>query len=140
MISLDNQTNYKINVDFLEKIVIDTISKDIELIICNNTYIQKLNLQYRTKDKPSDVLSFPYENMPFIPLGSIVISTDFVKIKAKQYNHSFDDELALLFIHGLLHLIGYNHENDNGEHRQKEKELIVKFNLPNSLIIRTDKG
>jgi probable rRNA maturation factor len=42
----------------------------------------------------------------------------------------------LLFIHGLLHLLGYDHEVDNGEHRQKEEELIKQFNLPSSLIVR----
>jgi probable rRNA maturation factor len=56
--------------------------------------------------------------------------------KAKLYNHSFNDELALLFIHGLLHLVGYDHEIDDGEHRAKEEEMIKKFNLPNSLIVR----
>jgi len=45
--------------------------------------------------------------------------------------------LSLLFIHGLLHLVGYDHEVDDGEHREKEKELIEHFNLPNSLIVRT---
>ena len=56
--------------------------------------------------------------------------------KAKEYNHGSDNELKLLFIHGLLHLLGFDHEIDNGEHRHKEEELIKKFNLPSSLIVR----
>ena len=74
--------------------------------------------------------------MPNAPLGSIVISVDFVKEKANLYGHSFDDEFALLFIHGLLHIVGYDHEIDGGQHRAKEEELIKYFNLPDSLIVR----
>ena len=56
--------------------------------------------------------------------------------KAKEYGHTFNEEFSLLFIHGILHLLGYDHEVDNGEHRAKEEELIKEFNLPDSLIIR----
>jgi probable rRNA maturation factor len=75
--------------------------------------------------------------MPMSPLGSIVISNDFVKEKALEFGHKVSDELSLLFIHGLLHILGYDHEVDDGEMRQKEKELIEKFALPKSLIVRT---
>lgn len=137
MIDLDNQTDINIDISSLETILNDLTSKDIELIIVNNSKIQELNKEYRNIDKATDVLSFPLEfEIPNMPLGSIVISTDFVEEKAKEYNHSFEDELKLLFIHGLLHLIGYDHEVDNGEQRQKEEELIKKYNLPNSLIVR----
>ena len=54
----------------------------------------------------------------------IVISTDFVEEKAKEYGHSFNEEFSLLFIHGILHLLGFDHEVDEGEHRNKEEELI----------------
>ncbi|WP_072680988.1 rRNA maturation RNase YbeY [Arcobacter sp. LA11] len=137
MIDLDNQTDLEIDISYLETIVNDLVSKDIELILTKNDEIQKLNKEHRNIDKATDVLSFPLEfDMPNMPLGSIVISIDFVKEKAKEFNHSFDDELKLLFIHGLLHLIGFDHEVDNGEHRKKEEELIKKYSLPNSLIVR----
>ncbi|MEO1923813.1 MAG: rRNA maturation RNase YbeY, partial [Nautiliaceae bacterium] len=87
--------------------------------------------------KPTDVLSFPLENIPGMPLGSIVISIDTAKKGAKEFGHSIENEIKLLFIHGLLHLLGYDHEIDNGEMRAKEEEIIKKFNLPQSLIIRT---
>ena len=58
--------------------------------------------------------------------------------RAKEFKHSLNDELALLFIHGTLHLLGYDHEIDNGEMREKEKEIIKKFNLPESLIVRVE--
>ncbi len=134
--SLDNQTNHKINTEFLKEIASSVTQKDIELIICHNEYIKEMNSQFRQKDMPTDVLSFPLEDMPFSPLVSIIISVDFVEKKSKEFNHSFEEELALLFIHGLLHLVGYDHEIDNGEHREKEEELIKEFNLPNSLIVR----
>jgi probable rRNA maturation factor len=140
----ENQTKYTINTNFLQEITNFITNKEIELIVCHNDYIKEINFQYRQIDKPTDVLSFPLKNMPNgiedVPLGSIIISVDFVLTKSKELNHTFDEELALLFIHGLLHLDGYDHECDNGEHREKEKELIKQFKLPNSLIVRTEKG
>jgi len=135
-IVFENETSYKIDKEFLNNIAKSISNKEIEFILTNNVEIQEINLTARGIDKPTDVLSFPYEEMPNTPLGSIVISSDFVKEKAEYYNHSFNDELSLLFIHGLLHLVGYDHEVDNGEHRKKEEEMIKKFNLPKSLIIR----
>ncbi|MEA2049572.1 MAG: rRNA maturation RNase YbeY [Campylobacterota bacterium] len=138
-IVLENNTSHNINIDFLEKILEDISSKEIEFILTTNHEIHEINLTTRGIDKPTDVLSFPYIDMPNTPLGSIVISVDFVESGSKLYKHSFDDELTLLFIHGLLHLLGYDHEVDSGEHREKEKELIKKYNLPDSLIIRSEK-
>ena len=137
MIDFDNQTKFDIDITELEIIKNDLTSKDIELILTFNDEIQELNKEHRKIDKATDVLSFPLEfDIPNMPLGSIVISSDFVEQKAKEYNHDFQDELKLLFIHGLLHLLGFDHEVDDGEHRQKEEELIKKYNLPNSLIVR----
>ncbi|RXK01197.1 rRNA maturation RNase YbeY [Arcobacter sp. CECT 8986] len=137
MIELDNQVNLDIDIALIEEISNSLTSKDIELIITNNESIRELNKEHRNKDKATDVLSFPLEfDMPNMPLGSIVISKDFVEDKAKEYNHSIQNEFTLLFIHGLLHLLGYDHEVDNGEHRQKEEELITTYKLPDSLIIR----
>jgi len=135
-ISLENQTSFEIDIDFLEKISNFITSREIELVVVTNPTIAEINLQSRKIDKSTDVLSFPYEDMPNAPLGSIVISVDFVKEKANLYGHSFDDEFALLFIHGLLHIVGYDHEIDGGQHRAKEEELIKYFNLPDSLIVR----
>ena len=137
MIDFDNQTKIDIDISSLEIIKNELSPKDIELILVHNDEIQTLNKEHRNIDKATDVLSFPLEyDMPNMPLGSIVISVDFVEDKAKEYKHSFLEELTLLFIHGMLHLLGYDHEVDNGEHRIKEEELIKKYNLPNSLIVR----
>ena len=137
MIDFENNTSLDIDISLLEKISLSLTKKDIELIIVNNDEIQELNKEHRNIDKATDVLSFPLDfEMENMPLGSIVISLDFVEEKAKEYNHSFNEELSLLFIHGILHLLGFDHEIDDGEHRDKEEELIKTFNLPNSLIVR----
>ena len=137
MIDLDNGTQFEIDILSLEKIANSLTQKDIELLVVKNDEIKELNKEHRNIDKATDVLSFPMDfEMPNMPLGSIVISTDFVEEKAKEYGHTFNEEFSLLFIHGLLHLLKYDHEVDNGEHRAKEEELIKKFNLPDSLIVR----
>jgi len=136
LIEFYNQTNFDFNVDSLKEIYEYLTNKDIELILTTDEEIQKLNKQFRNKDKPTDVLSFPLEDAPNTPLGSIVISIDTAKKQAQKHSHSVEEEIKLLFIHGLLHLLGYDHEIDNGEMREKEKEIIKKFNLPDSLIVR----
>ena len=137
MIELDNTTSLHVDINALELIAKSLSDKDIELLVTNNDEIKEINKTHRNIDKDTDVLSFPYEDMPMAPLGSIVISALHVEDKAQELNHSTDDEFALLFIHGMLHLLGFDHEVDNGEMREKEKELIENFNLPKSLIIRT---
>ena len=71
-------------------------------------------------------------------LGSVVINLDLVELKAAQLGHGRDDETALLFTHGLLHVLGFDHESDSGQMRAKECEIIEKFRLPKSLIVRTE--
>jgi probable rRNA maturation factor len=135
-IIFDNQTDLNLDLTLVQQIASELTSKEIELLIVNEQTIQTYNKRFRNIDKPTDVLSFPYENMPNAPLGSIVICDMFILNGAKKFNHSINDEFTLLFIHGLLHLLGYDHEVDNGQHRQKENELINQYNLPKSLIIR----
>jgi len=138
MIDFENKTDFDFDINILEEIYNYLTDKDIELILTTDEEIQKLNKLHRNMDKPTDVLSFPLENLPGMPLGSIVISLDTAKKGAEEFSHSTEDEIKLLFIHGLLHLLGYDHEKDNGEMRKKEKEIIEKFDLPKSLIIRSD--
>ncbi|MFK5976775.1 MAG: rRNA maturation RNase YbeY [Sulfurovum sp.] len=137
MIDLDNQTQLPIDIDRLEKILQTLSHQEIELIITNNEDIRELNREYRGKDSPTDVLSFPLEQYSDnMPLGSIIISADYVINKASEFDHTVQDELLLLFIHGVLHLLGYDHEVDDGEMRAKEVEIIESFSLPESLIVR----
>ncbi|WP_367704073.1 rRNA maturation RNase YbeY, partial [Helicobacter pylori] len=76
------------------------------------------------------------EAIPHTPLGSVVINAPLAQTNALKLGHRLEEEIALLFIHGVLHLLGYDHEKDKGEQRQKESELIKIFNLPLSLIER----
>ncbi len=139
-ITLENQTDFLLPMNQLEIIAERLTSREIELIICDDAAIEKINAEYRSKNAPTDVLSFPLEgDFDMLPLGSIVISSDRVLQKAKQLGHTAQEESILLFIHGLLHLLGYDHEVDNGEMRSLEKELIEVFDLPLSLIVRTEK-
>ena len=81
--------------------------------------IQALNRDYRGKDTPTDVLSFPVNNTlamgPGRPLGDIVICTEVARRQAEEYGHSLERELAFLLVHGLLHLLGYDHETPEDE-------------------------
>jgi probable rRNA maturation factor len=138
MIELDNQTEKTIDIAALERIAEALTDREIELLVTDDATIRGINSEYRQIDKATDVLSFPFEPMPMAPLGSIVISMDHVEKAAEAFGHSEAEETALLFIHGLLHLLGYDHECDNGEMREKERELIERFDLPQSLIVRTE--
>jgi len=98
-----------------------------------------------SEDESSDDENLKNENFDggnFAPalLGSVVINLDLVELKAAQLGHGRDDETALLFTHGMLHVLGYDHENDDGQMRAKECEIIEKFRLPKSLIVRTEEN
>lgn len=137
MLQIDNQTNIDIKVKKIYSIYENLTQKDLELIFVDDETIKEINNQHRGKNSPTDVLSFPLVDMPHAPLGTIVISLDTALHVSKELNHSIDDEVSLLFIHGFLHVSGFDHEVDSGEMRQKEEELIKKFDLPKSLIVRT---
>lgn len=138
MIYFENQSNLELkNLEF-EKILEHLhITREVEVYILEDEDMAELNLTHRGKEGITDVLSFPCEAVvEGLPLGSIVMSSTLIESKAREYSHSLESEATLLFIHGLLHLLGYDHEVDNGEHREREKELIEIFNLPKSLIVR----
>ena len=109
---------------------------DVELVFVNDDEMRKINREQRGIDKATDVLSFPYEQVPGGLMGSVVISTDTANRVAGELGHSIECEIALLFLHGVLHMLGYDHEIDGGQMREKEKEVIEHFSLPDSLIIR----
>jgi probable rRNA maturation factor len=138
MIHLDIQAQTPLDLELLEKLTQHLTQKDVELIFLDEKSMHEINLEYRGVDKTTDVLSFPLDEAPYAPLGSILINVDLAKQKALEYAHKTEEEIALLYIHGLLHLLGYDHEVDSGQMRQKEEELISLFCLPQSLIVRAD--
>ncbi len=137
MLSIDNQTNLHVDIENLQYIYNELSKRDLELIFMDDEAIKEVNFAHRGKNKATDVLSFPLEDFPHAPLGTIIISLDTAKKASLEFNHSLEDEVSLLFIHGFLHVIGYDHETDSGQMREEEKRLIEKFKLPKSLIIRT---
>ncbi|MHC3994504.1 rRNA maturation RNase YbeY [Thiomicrolovo sp. ZZH C-3] len=138
MIDIDNQTDFQPDITLLDAIADTLDASEMELIICDDETIRVLNREHRGIDKATDVLSFPYDPMPMAPIGSIVISADHVRSGAARFGHSETEECALLFLHGVLHLLGFDHETDAGEMRHKEEEVINALGLPSSLIVRTE--
>ncbi len=107
---------------------------EISILLCHNEYIHQLNKQYRNIDRPTDVLSFAlnegeadgYDGPDTALLGDIVISLEKVQEQAEEYGHSFERELAYLTIHGMLHILGYDHmEPDDKAEMRKEEEFIL---------------
>lgn len=105
----------------------------LELIFINDREIRKLNFQYRAKNKPTDVLSFslpekqvPEPSAPML-FGQICISLPTAKRQASEHRHSLSQELNILFVHGVLHLLGYDHENDTDFQKMKvlEKKILA---------------
>ena len=85
--------------------------------------IRKLNQQFRGINKATDVLSFPEDGPDELNLGDIAVSVETAATQARENGLFFDDEIAQLILHGLLHLCGYDHETDNGEMNRLELEL-----------------
>jgi len=138
LITIDNQTSFQVPTREIESISSSLTHRDIELIVCDNNTIRDINSKYRGIEKSTDVLSFPIDGeFDILPLGSIVISYEYAISKANEFDHTPQDEFILLFIHGVLHLLGYDHEIDHGEMRAEEERIIKIYDLPTSLIVRT---
>lgn len=126
-LSIDNQTEFKI--EFKKELIqiILNLAKyfniekhiNVDLTIVNNEEIQKLNKEYRGKDYATDILSFDfgndglYDTLPFVHLGELIVSYEKVISQANEFNHSVKREFCYLFTHGLVHLMGYDHEEEN---------------------------
>ena len=138
MIDLDNKTDSILDLEMLERIAESLSDKDVELVLTDDAEMALINEEARNIAKSTDVLSFPMMEMPGAPLGSIGISEEFVARGAEKYGHTKDDERALLFIHGMLHVLGYDHETDDGEMRVKEAQLTGVCAFPRSLLVRPE--
>lgn len=111
---------------------------ELSLTLCGKAKIQKLNREYRQKDKATDVLSFPlYENLrkspekePFLSLGDIFICHEVARRQASTFELSYEEEIVHLLAHGFLHLLGYDHELSTKEDklmRDLEEKLVMKI-------------
>jgi len=122
MIEINNLTDFSVSKDFFKKIakkVLEREGKKINLSIALVTpnRIKELNKKYRKKNKATDILSFKYNGS-----GEIVICLGIIKKNAKKYKLTFKKELSQVLIHGILHLLGYNHENSKREAKKMEKK------------------
>lgn len=124
----------------------------VALALVGDRTMRRLNARFRGVDKATDVLSFPEEAVgrglraaglkpppaarPLPPLGDIAIATGVARRQARQHRHSLQTELRILALHGLLHLLGYDHDSDRGEMRRIEERLRRRAGLPSGLIGR----
>ena len=117
---------------------VDGERAEISLTLVSLEEIRELNRDYRDVDRETDVLSFPQfecvEDMPEfgeLCLGDVVICLDKVEEQAKDFGHSFERELIYLFVHSLLHLLGYDHmeEDEKQEMRQREEQVMTAIDL-----------
>lgn len=109
---------------------------ELSIVLCDDPFIRKLNRQYRQKDQPTDVLSFAMQEgqnqgMQEAILGDIIISLDTARRQAAEQGHPIATELRILLVHGLLHLLGYDHIQPGpaAEMRAKEQELLAALAL-----------
>lgn len=113
---------------------------EVSLVLADDPYIHELNRTYRGKDRPTDVLSFALNegDEPEIVdgpeemlLGDIIISMETAQRQAEEYGHSLEREMAFLTVHGMLHLLGYDHEEEAGraEMRQEEEYVLAALGI-----------
>jgi probable rRNA maturation factor len=104
-------------------------------LITNDEELRRLNRQFRQKDYATDVLSFPALE-PAGVLGEIAISFERAKQQAAEHRHAIGDEIGILMLHGVLHLLGMDHETDRGEMARTERKWRGRLGLPAGLIER----
>ena len=135
-----NKTKSKISKHWLQKKVNSILRStgvkriDFDLTLLGDRAIRTLNRQFRKKDKATDVLSFPLHEKKVarkgsIFLGDVVVSIPVTRRQAKEHGVSFEQELLFLIIHGVLHLLGYDHEKTESEARvmqKMEQKILVK--------------
>lgn len=111
----------------------------VDVFVTSNERMRQMNRQFRDKDKPTDVLSFPAGTVPWSKIaGEIAISREIAVENGRAFGHGSLVELKILVLHGVLHLAGHDHESDDGQMARKEQELRRELRLPEGLIERTD--
>ena len=109
---------------------------EVTVLVTGNRELQKLNREFRSKNQPTDVISFPAEAHGIA--GDIAISADIARSNGQELGHGTLTELKILILHGMLHLAGLDHEADNGEMARKETRLRRQLGLPAGLIERVN--
>ena len=142
-INITNSTNETIDEKLLYKVANYALEYEkvsnavLNIIIVDNEYIHKINREYRGVDRETDVISFALEDddtfvkLPIRVLGDIYISIDRVKSQALEYGHSETREISFLTVHGILHLLGYDHmkEEDEKVMFAKQEEVLNRYGI-----------
>ncbi len=110
---------------------------EVDVLLCSDAEIKRLNKAYRGKNKATDVLSFPAAAEAAGIAGDLAISLETALRQAEEQGHALRDEVRVLLLHGLLHLAGEDHEADAGEMAQRELALRRALRLPVGLIERS---
>ena len=111
------------------------LSGEVNILLTGDAEMQRLNSQFRHKDTPTDVLSFPA--ISAATGGDIAISLQTARLQAAAAGHDLLTEVKVLILHGMLHLAGHDHETDRGQMRRLEQKLRAEFHLNAGLIERT---
>lgn len=106
-----------------------------DCLITGDAELQRLNRDFRGKDYATDVLSFPAPT-PNSVLGDLAISLPRARAQARDFGHTTETEIRILMLHGVLHLLGLDHERDNGHMARAEKRWRSRLGLPGGLIER----
>ena len=119
---------------WLARIAPAAATGDVSIALVSDRRMRALNRQFRGQDKVTDVLSFPSDERGF--MGDIVIASAVAKKQARAGGHSVATEIRVLALHGLLHLLGHDHEHDDGRMARFEAKLRKKAGLKEGLIER----
>lgn len=98
-------------------------STELSIVLSNDALIQDLNKQYRGKDKPTNVLSFPQDDE--FSLGDIVLALETIQREAEEQKKEFNDHLMHLIVHGTLHLLGHDHKEDSEAEKMESLEVKI---------------
>lgn len=111
-------------------------------LIADDERLRTLNRDFLQHDYATDVLSFPNpeEEGSEAGLGEVAISLERAAAQASEFGHAVETELKILLLHGVLHLMGLDHERDKGQMKSVESKLREQFGLPGGLIERTQRG
>lgn len=128
---VNRQRKHRIKVERLRAILSGAarslkVSGEVALVFAGDGLLHRLNRDYRFKDKPTDVLSFESQGED-MGLGDIFISVETARANARVFSRTLDRELEILALHGFLHVLGYDHETDNGEMEALEKRLRARL-------------
>ncbi len=120
---------------FAKRLETELTSRPFTCLITTDAELRRLNRDFRKIDRATDVLSFwSKQNLGF--LGDIAISFDHAQRQAAEYGHAVDDEIKILMLHGVLHLLGFDHEKDRGKMARAENKWRAALGLPRGLIAR----